>query len=129
MNSALQDALVISGIGMGMVFLAILFLWGLMEVLVRLFPARSHSVAVPAKETPVLETGREASRDLQGMRVLAVTLAVSAALAIKRNKTQETGSKNTNELSPWQLAMRVDSIQHQHAVGIRKSKGVAGNEN
>ncbi len=40
MSEELINSLIITGIGMGLVFIAIILLWGMMEAMVRFFPEK-----------------------------------------------------------------------------------------
>jgi len=127
MDRGLTDALGITGIGMGFVFLAILVLWGLMEALVRLFPAKINP-QITEKVMTGIGRIQEPLQDQQADKMLAAALAVAAARALNRGVHQKMESKLSNEPSPWQLARRVDSMHRQNAVKVRKRIGAPRNE-
>jgi Na+-transporting methylmalonyl-CoA/oxaloacetate decarboxylase gamma subunit len=94
-------ALLITALGMGLVFVAILLLWGLMELLVRLLPARAETPPAPvvvAPDVAELEAERERRRR-------AAVTAVAAALAI-----DAVPHAAAPEASRWQIASRAQAV-------------------
>lgn len=75
MTENLQSALLISAVGMGLVFAVILLLWGLMTLIVRLGAARGAADAAPV-EPQAAVTDDTAER----RRAAAVVAAVGAAV-------------------------------------------------
>jgi Na+-transporting methylmalonyl-CoA/oxaloacetate decarboxylase gamma subunit len=90
----MYTALIITVIGMSLVFAAILLLWGLMALIVRL-GASSPS-----------ETQKEQSREME-MKKLAAAAAVATALSGQPGETlHEFPLPPTAIVSPWQAVMR-----------------------
>ena len=106
MAENISNALFITAAGMGLVFGAILLLWGVMALLVR-FTSES---AAPAPEEP--EGGQSALPEEQDeesdLRLQAAAAAVAAALACKTAAAQplEISLPQTATVSPWQAVMR-----------------------
>jgi sodium pump decarboxylase gamma subunit len=121
--SPLATSLWITLIGMGLVFIAILLLWGLMEILMR-FTAR---FAAEEAEEEAEETEPEGEPEALpaavaslGQKQKAAAAAVAIAIALQRPaiKTMPSGSAG----SAWQAITR--SSQLNHATHIpRKSRG------
>jgi len=107
------NALWITLIGMGMVFVAILLLWGLMEVIVWLTTEKKPAI-LPVVETEgnqlFVETGRGRSQKQQ-----AAAAAVAAALALHKQTREEVSTPPlpTTTLSAWQAAHRAGAIGQQ----------------
>lgn len=97
-------ALQITVIGMGLVFSAILLLWGILTVLVRL-TADSSPVKSRTSETPVSD------RDLKQR---AAALAVAVALEQKTaKKTVPFALPRMQPISHWQAALRSRQIEQR----------------
>lgn len=98
----LPAALLITVVGMGLVFLVILLLWALMEVMVRVLPER----AAPPAPVPVQPDTQALALERERRRRAAVA-AVAAAVAME----QATPLHLTPELSPWQVASRASAVR------------------
>lgn len=98
MSENLYLALQITLVGMGLVFAAILCLWGLMALLVRLAPER-------AAEPPAAETAAqgEASRK---RRAAVIAVAIALAQQADRSEPHEFPLPPTALVSAWQAVMR-----------------------
>jgi hypothetical protein len=105
MTENLLIALEISLIGMGLVFGAILMLWGLITALVRLMAFWVQSEIRPGV-TSVAE---------RLLKQRAAAAAVSVALAIQRDEAQphEFPLPPTAQVSPWQAVMRSNILNKQ----------------
>lgn len=99
MQENLYLAIQITLVGMGLVFVAILLLWGLMAVLVRL-----------TSEKPVKETAQEigSDQDQTSRRRRAAAIAVAIALAQQADTTgpHEFPLPPTAIVSAWQAVLR-----------------------
>jgi Na+-transporting methylmalonyl-CoA/oxaloacetate decarboxylase gamma subunit len=113
MNNAIQQGLLITVIGMGLVFAVIIFLWWMMNALVRATTKDEDQEdsleeqvgpgSVPMQATVGLETQR---------RVAAVAVAV--ALAIKAAKAGHLARMAQGEvrgMSPWQSVHRANQLE------------------
>jgi Na+-transporting methylmalonyl-CoA/oxaloacetate decarboxylase gamma subunit len=114
MTQDLNYALLISLIGMSLVFGAILLLWGLMALLVRL---TSDPVTAPAPtdSTPQADAAPapDADRDL---RLKAAAIAVAVALAQHAASTLPAAAPPP-DLSAWQAVQRA---RHLNRKGNRR---------
>lgn len=111
----MQNALWITLIGMGLVFVAILLLWGLMALLVRLTQVKDSQLQ--AAEEPqaglLAEPGQpeETAPDLERRR-RAAAAAVAVALALEGTVSPAQPSRPEGALSPWQAAHRAGQSAH-----------------
>jgi Na+-transporting methylmalonyl-CoA/oxaloacetate decarboxylase gamma subunit len=104
--SNLSNALFITAAGMGLVFGAILLLWGVMALLVRL---TSERAAAPAPEEPEgVQDAQPEAQEEADLRLQAAAAAVAIALAEKDTATQPQiiSLPLTATVSPWQGVMR-----------------------
>lgn len=141
--SNIVAGLLITLIGMGLVFIALVLLWGLMDLMVRLsnrfFPDRTESgagedvdsgeeVAVPA---PV-EIPEETLRQQAAAAAVAVSLshkplaraaaaAVAAALALHARSNALAASSQTVSASSWQSVHRANRLSQRLNLFNRKS--------
>ena len=122
----LVNALWITLLGMGLVFIVILVLWGLMELVVRL-TARSAKEEI--EETVEIEDAEEAVLELipaeqDEKKKLAAVVAVAFALA----KAQQPAAAGVVENKPytvsaWQSVARANMMHARAAIFSRKSNG------
>ena len=102
------DALWITLIGMGLVFLAILLLWGLMALLVRV-------TAQPEEEEPEFAAGpgqEPASTGIPERKRQAAAAAVAIALAMNSPAHPE-GVTRPGTVSAWQAAQRASQLSQR----------------
>ena len=126
MTESLSLALQISLIGMGLVFGAILLLWGIMSLLIR-FTAERAIEQEPAETVETVETvglvrthegaieGAEPERKVT--RLSAAAVAVAAALALEseaaRPASRAPRRPPTAAVSAWQTVMRGNQIKQR----------------
>jgi len=112
MTNILLQGLTIAGIGMGLVFLMILALWGIMALLVllttRTKPPEVEAVEQPAE--PPTETDYKAE---------AAAVAVAFALTQARARQQIKQKAGAAPTSQWLLTGRLQQINQ----GIRGRRG------
>lgn len=99
MSENLIIALQITLIGMGLVFAAILLLWGLMAILVRV--ARDTH---PGNGSP--ETIRNVDQGKRRQRAAALAVAIALAQQADTNEPHEFPLPPTAIVSAWQAVMR-----------------------
>jgi Na+-transporting methylmalonyl-CoA/oxaloacetate decarboxylase gamma subunit len=99
MTSNLILALQITVIGMGLVFAAILLLWGLMALLVRLAPERGEQQAQSAPEDLKAEAERR-------RRAAAAAVAIALAQQAQIGEPHEFPLPPTALVSAWQAVLR-----------------------
>lgn len=139
--STLTAGLLITLIGMGLVFVALLLLWGLMDLMVRLtnrfFPDREESGAgedEDSGEEPAmpLELSDEALRQQAAAAAVAVSLsqkplvrvaaaAVAAALAMQARQKALAASPQSGSASSWQSIHRANRLSQRLNLFTRKS--------
>lgn len=120
------NALWITLLGMGLVFLAILLLWGLMVLLVRLTrePKKAQPAPLPGNDIPVAEETPAQAQLIERKR-RAAAAAVAAALAVNNSKRSATvnlpmtGKPAPASVSAWQAVHRASQIS-QHVNAPRK---------
>jgi len=115
--SPIMTALFITVIGMGLVFIAILLLWGLMEVIVK-------ATAKPIGE----EVESEAEANLEpapasDLKLRAVAAAVAIAIALRRVTSpagvSDIGAQG-NVPSAWQTISRAARLSQRDQIFTRK---------
>jgi Na+-transporting methylmalonyl-CoA/oxaloacetate decarboxylase gamma subunit len=109
MTQNLMIALQITVVGMGLVFTAILLLWGLMALLVRFTKDSPEAAKEPATETaPIISAQPSTAMDLTALRRRAAAAAVAIALARQGNLSlpHEFPLPPTPLVSAWQAVMR-----------------------
>ena len=113
MPSELIITLQITLVGMGLVFGAILLLWGVIALLMRISAGRSlPSVTLgETQDYAVQEMEEERERRRQ-----AAIVAVAAALAIDKQTPHEFPLPPTAIVSAWQAVMRANHIRKRGSV-------------
>jgi len=105
--SEFQQGLLITAIGMGLVFAVIIFLWGLMALMMRVTSGRKQEQdpgeEAPAMDAPVMP---EIQKTESQRRAAAAAAAVGIALSALRVKTAQSKEDRSGELSPWQAVHR-----------------------
>lgn len=113
MTENLWVAAQISLLGMSLVFGAILLLWGVLALLVRLTTERLPHEAVPMiDEAPAAPTpSLSANRKTAMARAAAAGVAIALALKPQPSATGEPGSNTPNStVSAWQAVMRATRL-------------------
>ncbi len=115
-----------TAIGMGLVFIAIIALWGLMDVMVKATNDRPKRVV--AEQTEIMEVADHPENDMQmvmtpkdNLRKAAVA-AVAIALHLRR-RVENIPVGNGDTLSSWQLTRRVSILNQTANLINRKSRG------
>jgi Na+-transporting methylmalonyl-CoA/oxaloacetate decarboxylase gamma subunit len=98
----LQQALQISLVGMGLVFLGILVLWAMMALLVRIFADKQ-------KTTENKTTRSEDSDELENKR-LAAAIASATAIEMHNISILSSSHKERESISAWQSAHRSQQL-------------------
>ncbi len=97
MTANLLNALIITAVGMGLVFASIVLLWGVMALLVRVTAER------PEAEEPTAAEAQLSEREIKQRAAIA---AVAAALAREAAGWVPFAAPQTSAPSPWQSVMR-----------------------
>ncbi len=119
MAENLTNALYITLLGMGLVFVGILLLWGMMALMVRFIkdpvqaaeesPAPTVSPEVPDVVTPARKK-----------RALAAALATAILL---RQSAASTTVQKGETVSPWQAVLRAGNMAQRTELFTRKNRG------
>lgn len=108
----LQTAFQITLYGMGLVFIGILLLWGMMALMVWVFSDRKK---VGKKETPQTD----AADDLDNKR-LAVAIAIATAIEMHNTSIFYSTHKERESISAWQAAHRSQRMNQTRTLPPRK---------
>ena len=117
----MANALWITLIGMGLVFVAILLLWGGMALLVRVTAERESSAEVEELEARPQAEQPAVSNSQTELRRRAAAAAVSAALALYGTARPVDSHRQGGVLSAWQSVNRASQINQ--AVNLPRKKG------
>jgi sodium pump decarboxylase gamma subunit len=119
--STIQQGLLISAIGMGLVFVVIIFLWGLMALMMRLTSTKSEPEAGGASD-PLLKTEVSVVPELQTAenqrRAAAAAVAVLMAMASHRRRSaQNSQAESAPGMNPWQSYHRERQLENRNIRG------------
>ncbi len=107
MTDTLSLSLQITVIGMGLVFGAIVLLWIMMAVLVRLTPDCEESESPAAEASPIESAAPDRAQDLRVRKQRAAVAAVAVAIAHEMTpKVHEVPLPATTIVSAWQAVQR-----------------------
>lgn len=117
MAELLNDSLIIMAIGMGLVFIVILLLWGMMELLVKTIKDKPEAV----KEEPEIAVITEETLEGGDHKRLAAVLAVTTALAqLASARKMQAGAQPTNQTNNWQSVLRANQRSQRGRLFARK---------
>jgi Na+-transporting methylmalonyl-CoA/oxaloacetate decarboxylase gamma subunit len=120
MSEVMQQGLMITIIGMGLVFAVIIFLWWLMGLLVRATTreVKEQTVDLPADDIVVEHLVPEMADIEKQRRAAAAAVAVRLALAQSRAYLVSGDPQaGTGAMSPWQSMHRARQLERQHKRG------------
>ena len=121
--SELVKGLLITGIGMGLVFVVIIMLWGVMDLLVRL-TSGTRKKKGGADEMPVAVEAVAVGGDVTDGTALkrkAAAIAVAYALGARSGQPGRTMSEqSTNQASSWVAVGRARQLNDQNLRGRRQ---------
>ncbi|MEW6030398.1 MAG: OadG family protein [Chloroflexota bacterium] len=113
MSDTFIQSLQITALGMGLVFAAIILLWGLMAAMTALF--RERDVA-PSPPVPSLEGRGDGNEG----KARAAAIAVATAIAAQRQPSAHPlPEPPTAIVSAWQLGMRTRQMSQKGNLGHR----------
>jgi sodium pump decarboxylase gamma subunit len=105
--SIFEQGLLITAIGMGLVFGVIIFLWGLMALMMRLTSRKTQFEDQDIDEKSVPQVPEMAKAEGQ-RRAAAAAVAVQMATAgSQARELQFNSRKKKGDLSPWQTVHRL----------------------
>lgn len=113
----MKDALFISAVGMGLVFVGLLALWGMMAVVVRLTNIQKpvHTEVDSISSVPTMDQNLEYKRK-------AAAAAVTAAMALLNTSSTTIAHRENGVISPWQAAHRSRQISSTQSLPRRKDQ-------
>lgn len=124
MTEVLNQGLLIAAIGMGLVFFALILLWGLMALLGRIPASKEPAVeTAEAVEEPITAAEEAVSVD-HSLRLKAAAAAVAIALGLQKTATM-AAPKTPNAVSSWLVARRSGQFNQNAVISNRKSRGSA----
>ncbi|HHY58457.1 MAG TPA: hypothetical protein GYA08_23820 [Chloroflexi bacterium] len=111
--NTIQQALLITVIGVGLIFAVLFVLWGLMAALVRLTAPRLPVATPPPPAAPsaTVDAGHAARR-----RAAIVGVAVALAIEAERAATAPLLQPTPGIISPWQATMRGNALSRRAGV-------------
>lgn len=122
MSELLSQGLLMTAIGMGLVFLALIFLWGLINLIARLpIGAKREEEAAPAEEVEAAPPTPPAEDNRQALRARAAAAAVAAALAMQRS-AMRIAPPTGQTVSAWQAARRSSQFALNAQITSRKTR-------
>ena len=127
--SPINSALIITAIGMGLVFIAIIALWGLMELMVRVTAryATGEETAESeegAEETePAVEFAAESVAGHTELKRKVAAAAVVLALAQEAEQPVYAQMSSYTSGSAWQAVSRGGQLNQRASLYSRKLKG------
>lgn len=114
MTEAFNQALQISILGVGLVFLGILMLWGMMELVVW--------ITAPKKPKTTPDKPEKPTRDFVEARRKAVAAAVITAMALQNTAFTTSSHRKREAITPWQAANRSHQLRSAIAANNRRKK-------
>ncbi len=129
--SAISRSLIITLIGMGLVFVGILLLWGMMALLVRVFKSKEEikdeivpdTAAQPAGTARIQAVAAAVGIALARQRVQqAASVAVAALLAAQPGAPMPVEQPSVS-ISSWLVSHRLEQINLRNQLSNRKSRG------
>ncbi len=122
MSELLSQGLLMTAIGMGLVFLALIFLWGLINLIARLpIGAKKEEEAAPSEEAEAASPTPPAEDNRQALRARAAAAAVAAALAMQRS-AMRIAPPTGQTVSAWQAARRSSQFALNAQITSRKTR-------
>ena len=123
MSELLSQGLLMTAIGMGLVFLALIFLWGLINLIASLpIKGRKEEEEEILAEGPKIVTTDEPPADeRQALRARAAAAAVAAALAVQRSALRIAPPAG-GAISAWQAARRSNQFALNAQITSRKTR-------
>ncbi len=123
MSELLSQGLLMTVIGMGLVFLALIFLWGLINLIARLPIGVKKEEEIPAAEEAEVETTAPpaAEDDRRTLRARAAAAAVAAALAMQRSALR-IAPPGGGAISAWQASRRTGQFALNAQITSRKTR-------
>lgn len=116
----MNNALLITLIGMGLVFAAIVLLWGLMALMVKLIKDKPESEEEGEEAGEEIAAAAETEEVAGDLKLRAAAAAVAAALAMQRSSATLFSQPEVTT-GAWQTAMRSSTLNQRSQLFSRKS--------
>lgn len=123
MTEVLNQGLIIAAIGMGLVFLALVLLWGLMALMAKIPAEKESEKKTPSEEISVAIPEVEII-PLKDVRKKAAVAAVAAALGLQKNALSFK-PRSPHAVSSWLVTRRSGQFNQNASITDRKSRGSA----
>ena len=110
-----QQGLLITAIGMGLVFAVIIFLWGLMSLMMRV-TSREPQVEEEVREDPQLDGPDFPEMKLMERKRRAAAAAIAVGIALPGKKLETAADKlgaKKGVLSSWQTVHRLRQLERR----------------
>ena len=118
-NELIVQGLMIAAIGMGLVFVVIIFLWGLMALLMRLTSGGDRpEAATPQPEITESSLAPEVEITERQRKAAAAAVAVGLAMTAWRQRGASAyDDKQMDRISPWQAFHRSRQVNPERRRG------------
>ena len=125
MNTPIQTSLLITGIGMGLVFAAIILLWGMMELVVKATADKpkkhNEDIRETEENTEILQPTLQSD---QFTRKKAAVAAVAFAIAVEKTvRVSQPEQPSQGSISTWQAVMRAGNLNQISNFQKRNPRG------
>jgi len=120
--SQILQSLVITAIGMGLVFILIILLWGFMGVLVIITNRWDFMAQAEKGEAAISEEKEETTAEPAVNKAGIVAIAVAAALA-SGQKALRISPMQSGGISNWQAVTRANTLASISSIFNRKPRG------
>ncbi len=126
MENPLIVTLLITAIGMGLVFVALLLLWGLMEAMVRLTVEKPEPEQPPELPEGAAQGALALAGDAgQAQKARAAAAAVAVALKLNARRLALDIAEQPANLRAWQTVQRAGATAQRNSAYNRKPRGNA----
>lgn len=117
--STIEQALIITVIGVGSIFIVLFVMWGLMAALVRFTAPRPTAAFSPVLDMPPeIGVATDARLEQQALRRRAAVAAVAVALAMETEQARRAPFFQSAQgaISPWQATLRGNALSRRAGV-------------
>lgn len=108
--SNIETALLITVIGVTLIFVVLIVMWGLMALLVRLTVPRLEPAQAQAAALP---TGGGEAADVARQRAAVAAVAVALAIEAERARSAPLLQRAPGQISPWQATLRGNALSRR----------------
>ena len=108
--SNIEQALLITVIGVTLIFVVLMVMWGLMALLVRVAAPRPEPAEAQAAAIP---TGSGEAADVAQRRAAVAAVAVALAIKAERARSAPFLQSAPGPISPWQATLRGNALSRR----------------